>query len=146
VTAPGGRSARSGQAPLLAFGLLVAASFLVVVASGGFAPRPTEAPGPAGGVSAGPAGSAQHGGANPIVSPLTGVVTGVEATGLTKVTAMTLRTADGAQTTFRIGILENGVEFPPGHLTEHMATLAPVRVFFREDDGTLVVYRLEDAE
>jgi hypothetical protein len=82
----------------------------------------------------------------PIVSPLTGVVTGVEATGLTKVTAMTLRTADGAQTTFRIGILENGVEFPPGHLTEHMATLAPVRVFFREEDGALVVYRLEDAE
>jgi len=132
--------------PVLAFGLLVAASFLVVFASGGFAPRPMEAPGPVGGATPGPAASAPAGGVIPIVSPLTGVVTGVEATGLTKVTAMTLRTADGAQTTFRIGILENVVEFPPGHLTEHMATLAPVRVFFREEDGALVVYRLEDAE
>jgi len=132
--------------PLLAFGLLVAASLLVVFASGGFTPGPTEAPGPAGAASAGPGSSAPLVGKIPIVSPLTGVVTGVEATGLTKVTAMTLRTADGAQTTFRLGILENGVEFPPGHLTEHMATLAPVRVFFRAEDGALVVYRLEDAE
>jgi hypothetical protein len=136
----------AGPASILALGLLVGASFLVVFVSGGFAPGSTEVPDPVGGASPGPVTSAHPGGAIPIVSPLTGVVTDIEATGLTEVTAMTLRTADGAQTTFRIGILENGVEFPPGHLTEHMATVAPVRVFFREEGGALVVYRLEDAE
>lgn len=146
MTIPGGRFAAAVPVPILACGLLIAVSFLVVFVSGGFAPGPTEAPVSASGASPGAAMSAHPGGAIPIVSPLTGVVTGIEATGLTKVTAMTLRTADGTQTTFRIGILENGAEFPPGHLTEHMATLAPVRVFFREEDGALVVYRLEDAE
>jgi hypothetical protein len=146
VTRPGPRSAPAGTVPILAFGLLVAASFLVVFVSGGFEPGSTAVPSLIDGASLGPAVSSRPGSAIPIVSPLTGVVTGIEATGLTKVTAMTLRTADGAQTTFRIGILENGAEFPPGHLTEHMATVAPVRVFFREEGGALVVYRLEDAE
>ncbi len=35
--------------------------------------------------------------------------------------------------------------FAPGHLTEHMASAAPVLVFFKVVDGKLVVYRLEDA-
>ena len=47
--------------------------------------------------------------------------------------------------TFKIGTLENGAEFPPGHLAEHLATSSPVRVYFRAEGPDLVVYRLEDA-
>jgi len=68
----------------------------------------------------------------------------VDAEGLTKVTAFTLRTDDGREIRFDIGVLENGAEFPPGHLAEHMANASPVRVFFRDEGGRLVVYRLED--
>jgi hypothetical protein len=81
----------------------------------------------------------------PLVSPVTGVLTHIESEGLTKVMAFTLRTADGRETRFEIGVLENGAQFPPGHLAEHMANASPVRVFFRDDGaGTLVAYRLED--
>ena len=81
----------------------------------------------------------------PLVSPVTGVLTHIEAEGLSKVTAFTLRTADGRETRFEIGILENGAQFPPGHLAEHMANASPVRVFFRDaGGGRLVAYRLED--
>ena len=55
-----------------------------------------------------------------------------------------LRTDDGQDYDFTIGILENGDQFPPGHLAEHLATSSPVRVFFRDEGGNLVVYRLED--
>ena len=44
-----------------------------------------------------------------------------------------------------VGTLENGVEFPPGHLAEHLASSSPLRVFFRPEGDRLVVYRLEDA-
>jgi hypothetical protein len=74
------------------------------------------------------------------------VVVGIDSQGLTKVTGFRLRSADGGETSFTIGILENGVEFPPGHLAEHMATSTRVRVFFRDEGGSLVVHRIEDAE
>jgi hypothetical protein len=81
----------------------------------------------------------------PLVSPVTGVLTHIDSQGLSKVTGFVLRTADGRETSFQIGILENGDQFPPGHLAEHMANASPVRVFFRDDGaGNLVVYRLED--
>ncbi len=81
----------------------------------------------------------------PLVSPVTGVLTHIDSQGLSKVTGFILRTADGRETKFEIGILENGDQFPPGHLAEHMANTSPVRVFFRDDgSGNLVVYRLED--
>ncbi len=146
----GGRSAPARRVTVLAAGLVVGASFLVVLAAGGFGPARTTTPGPVGGASLGPAISGSpvpaDGRAATPASPVTGVLTDIEATGLTTVTAITLRTADGVQTTFRIGVLENGAEFPPGHLTEHMATSSPVRVYFRDEDGTPVVYRIEDAE
>lgn len=78
-------------------------------------------------------------------SPVTGVLLKVDSAGLSSVTGFTLRTADGLVLDFTIGTLENGAEFPPGHLTEHLASAAPVRVFFRVDGGRLVVYRIEDA-
>ena len=80
----------------------------------------------------------------PLVSPVTGRLTHIAAEGLTKVTAFRLRLDDGREIDFRIGVLENGAQFPPGHLAEHMANASAVRVFFRDENGTLVAYRLED--
>jgi hypothetical protein len=80
----------------------------------------------------------------PLVSPVTGRLIAIDAEGLSKVTAFRLRTDDGREVAFEIGVLENGAEFPPGHLAEHMANASPVRVFFRDEGGRLVVYRLED--
>jgi hypothetical protein len=78
-------------------------------------------------------------------SPIAGVLTSIDATGLTEVHGFTLRTVAGQDLTFVMGTLENGDEFPPGHLNEHLAAAAPVLVFFKVQDGKLVVYRLEDA-
>lgn len=74
-----------------------------------------------------------------------GVVVGVDATSLAAVTGIRLRTTDGATLEFRIGQLENGAEFPPGHLVEHQATAAPVRVWYRMEGSVRVAVRIEDA-
>ena len=79
-------------------------------------------------------------------SPLVGRLTGIDSEGLTRVRGFTLLSAPGIETAFTLGVLENGVEFPPGHLAEHLSTSSPVRVFFRDEGGALVVYRIEDAE
>ena len=76
---------------------------------------------------------------------MVGVIVGVEALGLTDVKGFTLRIADGATVEFVIGDLENGTEFPPGHLVEHQATAQPIRVWYRTEDGARVAIRLEDA-
>ena len=80
-----------------------------------------------------------------LTSPVDGILTDIDSEGLTKVTGFTLRTSDGRSITFKIGTLENGADFPPGHLAEHLATSSPVRVSFRVEGPDLVVYRLEDA-
>jgi hypothetical protein len=87
-------------------------------------------------VACGPAGP---------VSPLDGIVTQVDATGLTDVRGFTLRIAGGALVQFTMGPLENATQFSPGHLKEHQASGSPVRVFFTTNGSTLTVYRLEDA-
>ncbi len=46
---------------------------------------------------------------------------------------------------FRIGELENGNEFPPGHLAEHQATAEPVVVYYRVEGNERFAVRLEDA-
>ena len=53
---------------------------------------------------------------------------------------------DGRELEFAIGTLENGAEFPPGHLAEHQALASPIRVWYRTEDDALVAFRLEDAE
>jgi uncharacterized lipoprotein YajG len=78
-------------------------------------------------------------------SPVVGVVLKVDSAGLDKVSGFTLRTNAGQALALSIGILENGAQFPPGHLAEHLATAAPVRVWFRDENGSLVAYRIEDA-
>lgn len=73
------------------------------------------------------------------------MITHVDASGLSAVAGFTLRTADGRVLDLAIGTLENGAEFPPGHLAEHQATAEPVRVSFRVEGSRLVVYRIDDA-
>jgi hypothetical protein len=79
-------------------------------------------------------------------SPVVGVLTGIDTAGLDQVAGFTLRLDDGRELAFQLGELENEVEFPPGHLGEHLASVSPVRVFFRGEGDGLVVYRMEDAE
>jgi hypothetical protein len=78
-------------------------------------------------------------------SPIVGLVISVDAAGLDQVKGFTLRAANGQDLTFVIGKLENAADFAPGHLTEHMTAADPVLVYFRPENGQLVVYRLDDA-
>ena len=75
-----------------------------------------------------------------------GIVSSIESEGLTNVRGFTLLTHDGSELEFAIGTLENGAEFPPGHLAEHQALASPIRVWYRTEGGSLVAFRLEDAE
>ena len=53
---------------------------------------------------------------------------------------------DGRTVAFRIGVLENGAEFPPGHLVEHAATgVSGRRRRTGPENGELVAIRLDDA-
>ena len=81
----------------------------------------------------------------PATSTATGVVVAVDSVSLTKVTAFTIREADGGTRRFAVGSLENGVEFPPGHLVEHIASGVPVVVTYRDVDGVATAIRLADA-
>ena len=126
-------------------GLVLAVAILAAGCGGGSdAPTPggTAAPTPR------PLGSAQTAApasAGTPGSPIAGVITSIDSTGLTQVRGFTLRTDAGKDLTFVIGTLDNGAEFPPGHLAEHLAAAAPILVSFRVQDGKLVAYRLEDA-
>jgi hypothetical protein len=75
----------------------------------------------------------------------TGLVVAVDSSGLTDVRGFTIRTGDGRNIVFRIGVLENGAQFPPGHLLEHVATGVKVVVTYRRENGELVAIRIDDA-
>lgn len=91
-------------------------------------------------------GSAAPSAPGAVSSPVVGVVVAVDSAGLGSVSGFTLRLTGGAQVRFRVtGALENAAQFPLGHLSEHLATAAPVRVFFRTSGDLLVAYRIEDA-
>lgn len=75
----------------------------------------------------------------------TGLVVAVDSSGLTSVRGFTIRTNDGRTVMFRIGVLENGAAFPPGHLLEHAATGVKVVVTYRQENGELVAIRIDDA-
>ena len=75
----------------------------------------------------------------------TGLVVAVDSSGLTDVRGFSIRTGDGRTIAFRIGVLENGAQFPPGHLLEHAATGVKVVVTYRQENGELVAIRLDDA-
>jgi hypothetical protein len=78
-------------------------------------------------------------------SPVAGLIVKVETSGLDQVRGFTLQADSGQELTFVLGTLDNATEFPPGHLKEHQAAADPVLVFFREENGQLVVYHIEDA-
>jgi hypothetical protein len=75
-----------------------------------------------------------------------GIVTFIDSEGLTDVRSFTLLTPEGQELEFRIGTLENGAEFPPGHLAEHQALASPIRVWYRTEGDARVAFRLEDAQ
>ena len=81
----------------------------------------------------------------PGTSEATGVVVAVDSRGLGDVRSFTLRVPGGELLEFDLRALENGTAFPPGHLAEHQATAAPVRVTFRMDGPTRLAIRLDDA-
>jgi hypothetical protein len=74
-----------------------------------------------------------------------GVIVAVRSEGLDRVNGFDLRTIDQGTLAFTVGDLENGSEFPPGHLVEHQATAQPVRVWYRTEGTDKVAVRLEDA-
>jgi hypothetical protein len=78
-------------------------------------------------------------------SPVVGVVVAVDSPSLGQVNGFAVQTTDGSAFDFEMGTLENPTDFSPSHLTEHMATSAPIRVFYRLENGKPIVYRLEDA-
>ena len=74
-----------------------------------------------------------------------GIVSSIDSGGLTNVRGFTLLTPDGRELEFTIRTLENGAQFPPGHLAEHQSLGSPIRVWYRTDGDTKVAFRLEDA-
>lgn len=138
--------ARGPARPTLApAGLRVAGLVLAGVVLAACGPGPAGAASPSGLPPTPASASAAASASAPVpASPAVGLVVSIDSSGLAQVHGFTLRTADGQVLTFTIGTLENGDQFPPGHLAEHQATAQPVRVYFRAQDGRLVVYRLED--
>jgi hypothetical protein len=57
-----------------------------------------------------------------------------------------LRLDDGRVIELHMGASENPTEFPPSHLSEMQTLAAPVRVYFHDENGELVAYRLEHLE
>jgi hypothetical protein len=76
-------------------------------------------------------------------SPVEGLIVDIQSESLAEVRSITVQTTEGERVLFRVGELEAPV--PPGHLNEHMAGALPVLVFFREEAGELVAYRIDDA-
>ena len=81
----------------------------------------------------------------PVRRTETGVVVAVQATSLQSIQGFSIRTSDGRTVDFRVGKLEYVPTFPPGHLTEHRATLRPVLVTYVDEAGSRVAIRIEDA-
>ena len=75
-----------------------------------------------------------------------GVIVAVDSAGLTNVRGFTLRANGDTDMLFALDQLENGAEFPPGHLVEHQAAASPIRVWYRTEGGVNHAIRLEDAE
>jgi hypothetical protein len=73
-----------------------------------------------------------------------GIVVGIDSAGLGDVRGFRLRTADGRTLTFDLSADRNGAQFPPGHLGEHLATAAPVRVWYEGSGDQLKALWLED--
>jgi hypothetical protein len=82
----------------------------------------------------------------PGTTSMTGVVVAVDSAGLGDVDGFTLRRPGGELVEFGLSRLENGIDFPPGHLAEHQATAEPVRVWYLTEGEDRLAIRLEDAD
>ena len=77
---------------------------------------------------------------------MVGVIVAVDGEDLDDVRGFSIRrNGDGAIVEFGLAELQNGTEFPPGHLAEHQVTAEPVRVHYRDEGGTLQAIRVDDA-
>ena len=74
-----------------------------------------------------------------------GIVVGVDSAGLGNVSGFSLRTDDGRTLKFGLSALGDAVQFPPGHLGEHVANSVRVRVWYRDAAGRLDALWIEDA-
>lgn len=82
----------------------------------------------------------------PAPQTVAGFVVDVKSTSLTQIDSFTLRTQDGQELVFRVGLLElDGGAFPAGHLREHMALNQAVAVAYREEGGERIAFKLVDA-
>ena len=81
----------------------------------------------------------------PATTQVEGVIVAVDSSGLADVRGFTLRRPGGETLDFRLGELENGDQFPPGHLAEHQATAESVVVYYRLEGNERFAVRLEDA-
>ena len=85
-------------------------------------------------------------GCSPSPQTAAGFVVDVQSTSLTEITSFTLRTEDGEELVFRVGVLDlNSGGFPGTHLREHMITNQPVAVAFDMEGDDRVATRLVDA-
>ena len=76
---------------------------------------------------------------------MTGVIVGIDSGGLDAVRGFDLRNGEGEVVSFVVRNLENGAEFPPGHLAEHQATAESVVVTYRYQGIDRVALRIDDA-
>ena len=80
----------------------------------------------------------------PATTEVVGVVVGVAGEGLADIRGFRLRVEGGDILDFDLRALENGSEFPPGHLAEHQATADPVRVWYTVDGADRLAIKVED--
>ena len=80
-----------------------------------------------------------------VTQEMTGVVVAIDGESLTDVRGFTLRRPGGELVEFSLRALENPSHLPPGHLAEHQATAAPVRVWWRMDGSERLAIRVDDA-
>ncbi len=74
-----------------------------------------------------------------------GALIDVKSTSISETQAITVRTDDGRELTFRIGPKADQGVFSPGHLRQHMLEVSKVTVYYeRLSDGTLEATKITD--
>ncbi len=82
----------------------------------------------------------------PDASKVVGLVVRVDSEGLTDVRSFALRADGDSDILFSLERLQNGAQFPPGHLVEHQASSQPIVVWYEADGGIYYALWLADAE
>ena len=82
---------------------------------------------------------------SPNLPSVVGVIVAVDSAGLSNVSSFTLRLADGSTMIFDLAKQENAVQFPAGHLQQHLASARLTQVWYRDEGGKLFAIQLADA-